>query len=73
MKDLQDVLRHKEQELLRLEKEVGILRAAQEILTGDQAHNEIPMPNRGFGVARAADALAQPEEMNADRPKRAFP
>jgi hypothetical protein len=71
MKDLQDVLRHKEEELQQLEKEIGILRAAQMILARDPAQHG--NADRDLGVAGSTDVQMRAEEVPVSRPKRAFP
>jgi hypothetical protein len=75
MKDIQETLRRKEQDMRRLEKEVDILRAAMAILNDADQPQEMPSPNRGMNVAPRptdmVDQIIQSEVMAA--PKRAFP
>ena len=62
MKNIQETLQQKEQELKRLEKEIGVLRAALSIL------NETPESGEDFAArATAAAAASYPASRTPER------
>jgi hypothetical protein len=71
MKDIREILQHKEEDIQRLQREIDILRAAAAILEEDV----ISGSNRS-GTLNRVPANVEPithGDATADRPKRAFP
>jgi hypothetical protein len=54
MKNIQEALQQKEQEMKRLEKEISVLRAALSILSDNESTEDFPNVNRATGTTPQA-------------------